>query len=851
MLGKAFLILSAVLLVRAAQSDFYSDLSLFHELQQPYRANWNWHNPVVNPRRAIEEELASSEDDSDEREPLAKDYKDPPAASSEQKPVLVPKPKPDLKSIPEKPEIPDLPENPERPLTEILPGGVVDVNSDGFGGPFNPFGPEFDFSSSFGVNSKPFGIGDLFNTFQGSQWWKGKNVCIEREESTDDDEDSDEDQSNEEGKKNSTSKAPKALPDLFSTSISLSNCFETASKYECVTKINNHGVFKTFTVRYKCCYGYTRTRGGGCDKKADLKLILDTLDDIKASEFRNLIKTSQLDEKFTDGNFSLFVPTDDALTEYNDKMIEMNNVVRRRRGLGQHLSTRDLVLSHAVEGFVDLTDLANDDVIYSENNNSSIRVNIYPTNTRERLVTVNCARVKTPNVLAKNGIIHVTDGVVVPATQDIETIIKTHPRLTNLKEAISKTDIPSHIKPDGHYTVFAPTDEAFNKLDEVQKQKILRGSGCASSILKFHFTAHTVCSPAIIGNATTHNVEGDLLNLERTVDDELILERKAKLVGTDIIATNGVIHLVDAVIVPDAGLYIGNVLKHQNYTKFQELIQKAELEEQINELQNATVFVPSNQAFESPEGQKLLSEIENDKEKLKEIVRYHTIQGQLQSGDMNNNEKLVTYDNGRELRLNLYSTLPLFTNIVNRATVNCARLIGFDEKACGSTIHEVNKILVPPTRNILEVIENDERYSTLKTLLKDTELEKILQENNRSLTLLAPTDETFAALDDKDREALMKDKKKAEHILKHHVLTEVLCCSGVGPHSWGFSSFISTLANTQIEVGRTGSRIRVNRAVVTSCDNLATNGVVHTVNKVLLPRQPPVSSIGGFFLFDL
>lgn len=47
--------------------------------------------------------------------------------------------------------------------------------------------------------------------------------------------------------------------------------------------------------------------------------------------------------------------------------------------------------------------------------------------------------------------------------------------------ALEYTDISTHIKPDGHYTVFAPTDEAFNKLEEGQKQKILSGGGCVDS----------------------------------------------------------------------------------------------------------------------------------------------------------------------------------------------------------------------------------------------------------------------------------------------------------------------------------------------------------------------------------
>lgn len=75
--------------------------------------------------------------------------------------------------------------------------------------------------------------------------------------------------------------------------------------------------------------------------------------------------------------------------------------------------------------------------------------------------------------------------------------------------------------------------------------------------MKHHFTAHTICSSAIIGNATTHNVEGDILNMERT-DDGLIFEGKAKIVQADIVATNGVIHIIDEVIIPGSGKTISH-----------------------------------------------------------------------------------------------------------------------------------------------------------------------------------------------------------------------------------------------------------------------------------------------------
>ncbi|RZC39086.1 transforming growth factor-beta-induced protein ig-h3 [Asbolus verrucosus] len=804
--------------------------SEFH-FADPFAESWNWHSRHnLFPEERDVEEITERD-----REPLDPSYQDPLQAGSNEKPVLQPKP--------QKPSY-----NPS-----AIPGGVVDVDA-GTGPNFSSGFPEGDFGfSSFGGGHYPgsgsglFGLGGFLGSLSELKpWWKGPNVCIEREESADDEEEQ------VESKKNESETQTEKVPNFFSTAISLSNCRQSANKYECVTKINNHGVVKTFTVRYKCCYGFTRTKGAsGCETQLELKPLLDTIADLSAKEFRNLIQTTGLEDTFKDGNYTVFVPTDVALNEFNEKMLELNNVDLKVDAQRRALSNNDLVLSHAVAGFVDLTDHANEDIIYSENKNSSIRINAYPTQNNEKMVTVNCARISKPNNLANNGIAHLIEGVAVPATHSIQDVIKEHKKLTNFRKVMESTDSFKNLRENGHYTIFAPTDEAFDKLEPSAKQKLLKGDACAISILKHHVTAHTVCSCAIIGNATTHNIEGEILNLERTSDDQLILENKAKITETDIMATNGVIHLLDTILIPDSALHINAALKNENLTKFNELIEQAGLVENIDNLNNATVFAPSNEAFEDTKIVKLLDEIKDDKEKLRDLILYHTLSGQLQSCDMNNNAFLKTNDHDKELRLNLYSTLPLFTNVINRATINCARIIGFDEKSCGSVIHEVSKVLLPPTENILDLIHGDQKYSTLSEIIKGTEVETILQENNRSITFLAPTDETFAAVDEADLKRLKEDKEKANTVLKNHILTEILCCSGVGPQSWGFNTLVPTLSRQHHQVGRTGShQIRIGRAVVTSCDNLATNGVVHTINKVLFPQRPTSPSFGGFFLFD-
>lgn len=82
---------------------------------------------------------------------------------------------------------------------------------------------------------------------------------------------------------------------------------------------------KTLTVRYKCCYGFERTEGSlaGCTKKLELKSILETIEDSDGKEFRAMIKSANLEEKLNNENLTVFVPTDNSLNEFTEKMLEM------------------------------------------------------------------------------------------------------------------------------------------------------------------------------------------------------------------------------------------------------------------------------------------------------------------------------------------------------------------------------------------------------------------------------------------------------------------------------------------------------------------------------------------------
>lgn len=858
MLPVILLAVTSLIVGGSSQSASYdSDDSLF---------NWNWHSPH-NPylptfnRRSDDADLFASASssavagsDEKEREPLSPDFTPP---SPQRRP-----------SVAQKPSF----------NAEVLPGGVLDVeageglpglpggfpNLGAFGFGFSHAGAgggaNSDSSPEGGGGQHPIdnifgGLGGLFGGAGGGfggfgipeykPWWRGENVCIDREESTDDE---DEDEGIE--KQNNTD--IEKVPNFFSTSISLSNCNQSPSKYECITKINNHGVVKTFTVRYKCCYGYQRVEGTpGCTKKIDLKSLLETIDDLKGTEFKAMLNNGGLENRLEKENLTIFMPTDMALQDFSDEMNNMNkvDVVRRRRDA---VSSSELALNHIVSGFVDISDLENEQLLNTENENKTIRINIYPTYNYDKMITANCARIKKSNNLAKNGIVHIVDKVIVPASQSIQQLIAESSSLTSLRKVFENTNLNELFKEDGHYTIFAPTDAAFDKLDQNTRKKLLEGNSCAGSVVKHHIVSHTVCSSAIVGNATTHNIEGTLLNMERTSDDLLKFE-KATIEKPDIIATNGVIHLIDTVIIPDSALYTAEALKSHNLTKFFELVEKADLLDELDTLDNATLFAPSNSAFEDAEGKKVLEELGDDQEKLKNFVRYHTVQRQVESCDLVNNEMMETGVEGEKLRINLYSTMPaIFSNIVNRATANCAKLVNFDEKACGSVIHEVNKVLRPPTATIWEQVQADpDRYSTLIDIMEGTDLAKVLNDSTQAITFAAPDNDAFKSVGEDDLKTLREDKEKATSVLKNHILTEVLCCSGVGPQPWGFSNVVPSLAGQQQYISRNNQHsIRIGRGVVTRCDSVATNGVLHTINRVLFPQRPHPNHFGGFFLFD-
>ena len=119
-----------------------------------------------------------------------------------------------------------------------------------------------------------------------------------------------------------------------------------------------------------------------------------------------------------------------------------------------------------------------------------------------------------------------------------------------LATALTEAGLVDVLKGEGPFTVFAPTDDAFAKLPEGTVEMLLEPENVEQlrTILTYHVVAGQVMAEDVVGLDTATTVSGQRLNI--TVDGGNVMVDKAMVTQTDIEATNGVIHVVDSVLMP-------------------------------------------------------------------------------------------------------------------------------------------------------------------------------------------------------------------------------------------------------------------------------------------------------------
>ena len=116
-----------------------------------------------------------------------------------------------------------------------------------------------------------------------------------------------------------------------------------------------------------------------------------------------------------------------------------------------------------------------------------------------------------------------------------------------LVTAVKQAGLVEVLKGDGPFTVFAPTDEAFAKLPEGTVESLLKDKDALAKVLTYHVVPGKVMAADVVGMESAKTVQGQSIRIDTSSG---VRVDGANVVKTDIIASNGVIHVIDSVILP-------------------------------------------------------------------------------------------------------------------------------------------------------------------------------------------------------------------------------------------------------------------------------------------------------------
>jgi uncharacterized surface protein with fasciclin (FAS1) repeats len=274
---------------------------------------------------------------------------------------------------------------------------------------------------------------------------------------------------------------------------------------------------------------------------------------------------------------------------------------------------------------------------------------------------------------------------------------------------------------------------------------------------------------------------------------------------------------------PSSAGSLASVATKANLTTLLALVKAAELE--LPKGARVTIFAPTNAAFAKlPKEQVEFLTSAAGKATLQTILKHHIVAQPLESSAVLERRRLTALS-GQSLDIDPAAL-----------TIDSAHLIATDVTFDGGLVHVIDAVMVPELRTIEEVVTAEPRFATLRTAIEAAGLGVQLGKSNPGpWTLLAPSNDAFAAVPTDALAALLKDKGALTAVLAGHVLPtaihrDEMLSQGSARTLLGDGSVVFALESGAITVD--GAQIEV-------ADIEAVNGVIHIINRVLLTKKTP------------
>ena len=519
-----------------------------------------------------------------------------------------------------------------------------------------------------------------------------------------------------------------------------------------------------------------------------------------------------------DGPFTLFAPTDDAFNALPEGTVDA--LLEDPSG-----ALTDILLYHAVGTEAFAADLTDGQMITTINGKDiTVTINMDG-------VFINDAQVTMADIDADNGVVHVIDAVLLPPSNTVVDIVVNSENHNTLEAAVIAAGLDATLSGDGPFTLFAPTDDAFSALPEGTVDALLEDpSGALTDILLYHAVGAEAFAADLTDGQMITTINGKDITVTINMDGVFIND--AQVTMADIDADNGVVHVIDAVLLPPPPTVFDIISDSPDHNTLQSLIEAASLDGVLSDEGTYTVFAPTDEAF-SILPQEVIDQLLADPSgQLTDILTYHVTGSVIGSGDLED-RTIATALNGLDY---------LVTEIEGGGfTINAngsagAQITVTDLEGTNGVVHVIDAILIPSTN--ASIIFNSQDFSILTQLLQATGLIDAQNTTEDRTTLFAPTNNAFIAVPEDILLSIANTPQELTDALLYHVSEGRTFASDLSDQLE-----ITTAQGETAIITLNADGAFINDAQITVTDFFTGNGIIHVIDAVLLPEPTTVMDV--------
>ena len=269
------------------------------------------------------------------------------------------------------------------------------------------------------------------------------------------------------------------------------------------------------------------------------------------------------------------------------------------------------------------------------------------------------------------------------------------PRLSILAEAVAAADLGPALSAPGPLTVFAPTNEAFAALLTelgVTKAQLLADKPLLTAVLKYHVLASRVTRSAIPLGQAISPLDGGIFKIDSVGGNLVVTDgrnRTARIVQTNVPASNGVVHVIDKVLLPANKTIVETAIATPGFSFLVDAVTAADLVGTLSAPGPFTVFAPTDAAFAA-----LLTELGitrdqllADKALLTKVLTYHVVPGRILKADVPLGTPITTAQGGT---FTVNASLAIADQNGRSANITAT-----DVLASNGVIHVIDKVILP------------------------------------------------------------------------------------------------------------------------------------------------------------